>query len=145
MLLETVVEVREAVGEDVPVFVRISATDWREDGWTVEDSVRLAPLLRDAGADLIDCSSGGIIGGAGIPGGPGYQAHLAAAVRGTGVLSGAVGAITSPEQADHVIRSGQADAVLLGREMLRDPYWAYHAAKALGQTVETPNQYLRAW
>lgn len=145
LLLEVVVEVREAVGDDVPILVRISATDWRDDGWTIDDSVRLAPMLKDAGADLIDCSSGGILPRVPIPHGPGYQVELAAAVRAAGVPSGAVGLITAAEQADQIVRTGQADAVLIGRAMLRNPYWAMHAAQKLGETIEPPNQYRRAW
>jgi 2,4-dienoyl-CoA reductase-like NADH-dependent reductase (Old Yellow Enzyme family) len=126
--------------------VRLSATDWREDGWQVEDSVRLATLLAEAGVDLIDCSSGGIVPAVSIPVGSGFQTHLSEAVRGgSGVATGAVGMITSPRQADHIIRSGQADAVLLAREYLRDPYWPRTAARELGAEIQPPPQYARAW
>ncbi len=145
-LLEIIAAVRVSVGEEVPIFVRISATDWHEGGWSIDDSVRLAAILRDAGVDLIDCSSGGIIPSVPIPVGTGFQTPLAAAVRtGAGIATGAVGLITSPQQADHIVRSGQADAVLLARELLRDPYWPLRAAKALGEDVGVPDQYARAW
>ncbi len=146
LLLETVAAVRDAVGARTPVLVRISATDWRDDGWTVEDSVRLARSLDASGVDLVDCSSGGIVPDVPIPVGPGFQTPLASAVRsGAGISTGAVGMITSPEQADQIVRTGQADAVLLARELLRDPYWPYHAARKLGRPIATPPQYLRAW
>jgi 2,4-dienoyl-CoA reductase-like NADH-dependent reductase (Old Yellow Enzyme family) len=143
---EIVQAVRVSIGEEAPMLVRISATDWHEGGWTIDDSVRLSSLLKEDGADLIDCSSGGIVPSVPIPVGTGYQTSLAAAVRSqAGIASGAVGLITSPEQADHIIRSGQADVVLLAREMLRDPYWPYRAARALGQEIEAPPQYARGW
>ena len=146
LLSEVVGAVRLAVGDEVPVFVRISATDWLDGGWTLADSVRLAALLRGRGADLIDCSSGGIVPSAPIPVGPGFQTPLAAAVRsGAGIPTGAVGLITAPEQADQIIRTGQADVVLLGREVLRDPYWPYRAARRLGHDIDVPKQYARAW
>jgi 2,4-dienoyl-CoA reductase-like NADH-dependent reductase (Old Yellow Enzyme family) len=144
-LIETARATRLAIG-DLPLFVRISATDWREDGWTAEDSVRLALMLEEAGVDLIDCSSGGIVPDAEIPVGPGFQTPFASAIRNAGrIMSGAVGLITSPEQADHIVRSGQADVVFLGREMLRDPYWPRRAATALGAEMTAPKQYARAW
>ncbi|TVQ21304.1 MAG: NADH:flavin oxidoreductase/NADH oxidase [Spirochaetaceae bacterium] len=146
LLLETVAAVRDAVGDAIPVFVRISATDWRNDGWSVDDSVRLARLLDHAGVDLVDCSSGGIVPNVPIPVGPGFQTPLAAAVRlQAGIRTGAVGMITAPEQADQIVRTGHADAVLLARELLRDPYWPYHAARRLGHDVPAPPQYQRAW
>lgn len=145
-LMETVSSVRDVVGENLPVFVRLSATDWRKDGWTPEDSVRLASLLGEKGIDLIDCSSGGILPSITIPAAPGYQVPLAEEIkRGSGVATAAVGLITSPEQADLIVRNGQADAVFLGREMLRNPYWPYHAAGILNQEISVPEQYLRAW
>ena len=146
LLMETIVAIREMVGEDTPVMVRISATDWHPDGWTALDSVELARRMREAGVDFVDCSSGGIVPGIRIPTGAGYQTALASQVReGAGIATGAVGLITTPEQADQIIRSGQADAVLLGREMLRDPHWAQRAAKALDREVPSPSQYERAW
>ncbi|MFW5685452.1 MAG: NADH:flavin oxidoreductase/NADH oxidase [Spirochaetota bacterium] len=145
-LREIVTAVRASVGDEVPILVRISATDWRDDGWGIEDSVRLAQVLRGLGVDLIDCSSGGILPSVPIPVGTGFQTPLAAAVRERGgIASGAVGLITSPQQADHIVSSGQADAVLLARELLRDPYWPYRAARALGREIPAPEQYQRAW
>ncbi len=144
-LEETVRATRLAIG-DLPLFVRLSATDWRADGWTLEDSVSLSVRLGGMGVDLIDCSSGGIVPDVSIPVGTGFQTPLAAAVRKeAGVLSGAVGLITAPEQADHIVTSGQADVVFLGREMLRDPYWPRRAAAALGHPVVAPAQYERGW
>jgi 2,4-dienoyl-CoA reductase-like NADH-dependent reductase (Old Yellow Enzyme family) len=114
--------------------VRLSATDWVEGGWTLEESIELAKLLRLEGVDLIDCSSGGGVHNAVVPVGPGYQVPLSEAIRlGAGIATAAVGLITAPEQADEIIRNGRADIVLLGREMLRDPYWALHAAQKLKQ------------
>jgi 2,4-dienoyl-CoA reductase-like NADH-dependent reductase (Old Yellow Enzyme family) len=145
-LLEVVSAVRAAVGEEVPVFVRISATDWHDDGWGIEDSVQLASILRERGVDLVDCSSGGIVPAVPIPVGTGFQTSLAATVRArSGLTTGAVGMITAPQQADHVVRSGQADAVLLGRELLRDPYWPHRAARVLGHEPQVPVQYARGW
>lgn len=144
-LTETARAIRLAIGE-LPLLVRISATDWREDGWSVEDSVRLAGVLGEAGVDLVDCSSGGILPDVPIPVGTGFQTPLAAAIRAGGaVASGAVGLITAPAQADHIIRSGQADVVFLGREMLRDPYWPRRAAAELGAVITAPQQYERGW
>ncbi|MFA9438430.1 NADH:flavin oxidoreductase/NADH oxidase [Uliginosibacterium sp. sgz301328] len=143
---EVVRAVRAVWPDGLPVFVRLSATDWaQEGGWTPDDAVRLAALLREDGADLIDTSSGGTLARADIPLGPGYQTAFAARVRHeAGIASGAVGLITDPAQADHIIRTGQADIVLLARELLRDPYWPLHAAQALGHEQSWPTQYLRA-
>ena len=128
-----------------PIFVRLSCTDWVEGGWDLPQSVRLAKLLRDAGADLIDCSSGGMVPNAKIPVAPGYQVPFAKAIRAeAGIATGAVGLITDPVQADAIIASGEADVVLLAREMLRDPYFPLHAAKALGLDGPWPVQYARA-
>lgn len=127
--------------------MRISATDWVENGWDIEQSVALSDKLKSLGVDLIDCSSGGILPGAKVPVGPGYQTSFAQRIRQeAGIATGAVGMITSPEQADHIIRTEQADVVLLGREMLRNPYWALQAAKQLGHDSHLyPVQYERAW
>ncbi len=147
LLLETTDAVRAVWPEDLPLFVRISASDWAGGGWTVEDSVALARLLKARGVDLIDCSSGGAVPGVDIPVGPGYQLPFASRVkREAGVPTGAVGMITEPEQADRIIREGGADVVLLARELLRDPYWPLHAAKALGVEVKPlwEPQYQRA-
>ena len=139
--------VREVWPDDKPVFVRISATDWLPDreSWTLSDSVRLAPLLAEAGADLIDVSAGGIHPNQTVPdAGPGYQVPYAEEIRDrTDVPVGAVGKITEPEQADTVVRNGRADLAILGREFLRDPYWTLHAAEALDVDLEWPPQYRR--
>ena len=127
------------------MFVRISATDWVDGGWTVDDSIELARHLGSIGVDLIDCSSGGNTATIHAPIGPGYQVPLASAVRhASGVPTGAVGLITEPAQADMIIRRRDADLVFLARELLRDPYWPLHAARALGVDVPWPSQYLRA-
>jgi 2,4-dienoyl-CoA reductase-like NADH-dependent reductase (Old Yellow Enzyme family) len=143
--LEVTRAVREAFPVERPVLARISATDWVEGGWDLEQSVALARELREAGVDLVDCSSGGTVPGAKVPVGPGYQVPFAAAIRErAGVATGAVGMITEPAQAEAIVAGGQADLVLLAREMLRDPYWPLHAAQALGADIRWPDQYLRA-
>ncbi len=145
LVLEVVAAVREVWPERLPVFVRISATDWAEGGWNLEESIALAKRLVPLGVDLIDCSSGGLVATASIPAGPGFQAPFAAEIRrAVGVPTGAVGLITSAHQADHIVRSGQADCVLIARELLRDPYWPLRAAAELGHTTSWPAQYLRA-
>ena len=145
LLLEVVSAVRSSWPPELPLFVRISATDWAEGGWDIEQSVRLTERLKNAGIDFIDCSSGGNVPHARIPIGPGYQTAFAERIRReTGIMTGAVGMITSPAQADQIIRTGQADAVLLARELLRDPYWPLRAARELDQAVPWPVQYLRA-
>jgi len=137
--------VRKAWPEDLPVFVRVSATDWVEGGWDLPQTVRLARMLKDIGVDLIDCSTGGLVSDARIPAGPGFQTPFAAAVRNeAGILTAAVGLITEPSQAEQIIRTATADAVLIGRELLRNPYWPLYAAKALGVDMAWPAQYLRA-
>jgi 2,4-dienoyl-CoA reductase-like NADH-dependent reductase (Old Yellow Enzyme family) len=145
IVLETVAAVREVWREERPLAVRVSGTDWAVGGWTLDDTVRLAALLADAGVDLVDCSSGGTLPRVAIPVGPGYQVPFAEAVRRQGLLSGAVGLITSPEQAEELIRNGRADLVLLARAMLRDPYWPLHAARALRHDADIPVQYQRAF
>jgi 2,4-dienoyl-CoA reductase-like NADH-dependent reductase (Old Yellow Enzyme family) len=146
ILREVVEAVRMVWPERYPLFVRISATDWVEGGWTIHDSVALAMTLKPLGVDLIDCSSGGSAPHVRIPAGPGYQIPFAEQIRReAGILAGAVGIITEPAQADQVVRNGQADLVLLGRASLRDPYWPLHAAKRLGQEVPVPDQYARAF
>lgn len=138
--------VRDAVGPDVPVLVRVSATDWVDGGWDIADTVVLARELVAAGADLIDCSSGGAAARADIPVGPGYQAPLAQRVRHeVGVPTGAVGLITEPAQAERIVADGQADLVLLGRELLRNPYWPRRALAELGGQPDWPPQYGRAF
>jgi 2,4-dienoyl-CoA reductase-like NADH-dependent reductase (Old Yellow Enzyme family) len=142
-LQEVIAAVRTEIGPGIPLFLRISATDWVEGGWTIEDSVELA---RRVDVDLIDASSGGIASRAKIPVGPGYQVPFAEQIRReTGKLTGAVGLITEAQQADEIIRSGKADIVLLAREMLRNPYFAMRAAHNLGAKAEAPKQYLRAF
>ena len=127
-----------------PLFVRISATDWIEGGWTLEESVRLAPILKDMGVDLIDCSSGGNVHDAKVPVAPGYQVPFSDAIRKKGILTGAVGFITTAGQAELILQEGKADLILLARELLRNPYFALNAARELGEDVEWPMQYLRA-
>ncbi len=128
----------------LPLFVRISATDWRDDGWTPDDSVALARLLKSDGVDLIDCSSGGVVPGVKIPMGPGYQTGFAERVRReAGIATGSVGLITGAEQADTIIRSGQADVVFLARELLRDPHFPLRAARELRQEIAWAPQYVQ--
>ncbi len=138
-------EVRRAWPERLPMMVRISSTDWVEGGWDLPQSIELAKSLKEIGADLIDCSSGGAVPGAKIPAEPGYQVPFAEAIRKeVGIATGAVGLIVEPRQAEKIIASGQADVVLLARAMLRDPYWPLHAAHELGVDVRWPVQYGRA-
>jgi 2,4-dienoyl-CoA reductase-like NADH-dependent reductase (Old Yellow Enzyme family) len=145
MLLEVTAAVRADWPENLPLFVRISSTDWADGGWDLEQSIELSRRLKTLGVDLIDCSSGGLVPHVKIPLGPGYQTHFAERIREeAGIPTGAVGLITSPQQADHIVRSGQADAVLLAREFLRHPYWPLKAAKALGVKIAWPVQYERA-
>jgi 2,4-dienoyl-CoA reductase-like NADH-dependent reductase (Old Yellow Enzyme family) len=146
LTLEVANTVRAILPDKNPLFVRISSTDWKENGWTLDDSVRLAKHLLDIGVDLIDCSSAGVAPDAKIALGPAYQAPFAERIRKeTGILTGAVGLITDPDQANRIIGSGQADLVLLARQMLRDPYWPLHAAQVLKAPLEPPVQYLRAF
>ncbi|MGX1566805.1 NADH:flavin oxidoreductase/NADH oxidase [Streptomyces sp. NPDC055506] len=144
--LEVVDAVREVWPDDKPLFFRISATDWLEDGgWTADDTVRFAADLRAHGIDLLDVSSGGNASGARIPRGPGYQVPFAARVKAeTPLPVAAVGLITDVEQAEKILANGEADAVLLGRELLRNPSWARHAARELGGEVRVPDQYHRS-
>jgi 2,4-dienoyl-CoA reductase-like NADH-dependent reductase (Old Yellow Enzyme family) len=142
---EVVAAVRSAWPQELPLFVRISATDWVEGGWNIDESVKLAGELKGMGVDLIDCSSGGNVPHAKIPVGAGYQTAFAERIRReTGIMTGAVGMITSPVQAEHIIQTGQADAVIMAREFLRDPYWPLRAAHELDQPIAWPVQYLRA-
>jgi 2,4-dienoyl-CoA reductase-like NADH-dependent reductase (Old Yellow Enzyme family) len=146
LLCQVAEEIRKVWPERYPLFVRISATDWVEGGWTGEDSVALARKLMLLGVDLIDCSTGGNLPNVKIPVGAGYQVPFAAQVRAeAGILTGAVGMISEPAQADQIIRLGQADVVLMAREFLRDPYWPLHAAKSLHQKASPPPQYGRAF
>ena len=141
LLIEVVTKVRATWPADRPLFVRISATDWAEGGWTIDESVRLAVDLKQLGVDLIDCSSGGNVR-ASIPVGPGYQVPFAQRVRrDAGLATSAVGLITEAWQAETIIRTGQADAVMLGRAALRQPRWPLLAAHALNQSLTWPKQY----
>jgi 2,4-dienoyl-CoA reductase-like NADH-dependent reductase (Old Yellow Enzyme family) len=145
LLLEIVTAVKEAWPEEYPLFVRISASEYTEGGWSIDESIALSKILKDAGVDLVDCSSGGNVAGARITLKPGYQVGFAEAVKKqAGILTGAVGLITEPEQADAIIQSDQADIVLLARELLRDPHFALRAAHVLGHDVKWPVQYERA-
>ena len=142
--LEVVRALRKVLPADFPLLVRISATDWTENGWRPEDSVILARWLKEAGADLIDCSSGGNVS-ARIPVGPGYQVSFAASIKAEAdILTGAVGMITAVSQAEAILRNGEADLVIMARQMLREPYFALHAAKELGADIRWPVQYERA-
>ena len=147
LVREVVGAVREVWPERLPLFLRISATDWVEHGgWDIEQSVELARQVKPLGVDLIDVSSGGNVAQVKIPLGPGYQVPFAARIRReAGIATGAVGMITEPAQAETIVAEGQADIVLIAREQLRDPYWPYHAAKAAGITLPPPDQYRRAW
>ena len=137
--------VRESWPQEWPVFVRISATDWVDGGWDLAQSIDLCSHLRELGVDLIDVSSGGLTADAHIPAGPGFQTPFAAAIRReVNIPTSAVGLITEPMQAEHILRTGQADAIALGREMLRDPYWPLRAARELGAEIPWPVQYERA-
>ena len=145
LCLDIVDAIRAVWPDRLPVFVRISSTDWTDGGWDIDQSVELARRLRDRGVDLIDCSSGGNVATAKIPLGPGYQVPFAERIRReVGIPTGAVGLITEPRQANEIVSSGQADCVLLARELLRDPYWPLRAARELGHEISWPAQYLRA-
>lgn len=146
LTLRVVDAVRAAWPAELPLFLRISATDWVEGGWTLEDTVRLATVLRQRGVDVLDCSSGGQAPHARIPVEPGYQVPFAERVkRDTGMLTAAVGMITEPLQAEAIVAGGQADFVLLARELLRNPYWPLQAARALGLKPGAPPQYRRSF
>jgi 2,4-dienoyl-CoA reductase-like NADH-dependent reductase (Old Yellow Enzyme family) len=145
LVREVVAAVRAEWPARLPLLIRLSATDWVAGGWSADETVELCRGLKDLGVDLVDVSSGGLLPNAVVPAGPGFQTEFAARVRHeAGIASAAVGLITAPAQADHIVRSGQADVVLLGRELLRNPYWPLAAAQALGQTAAWPPQYLCA-
>jgi 2,4-dienoyl-CoA reductase-like NADH-dependent reductase (Old Yellow Enzyme family) len=145
-LRDTTRAIRQVWPDNLPLAVRISAIDWKPGGWQIEASIALAKLLKIEGMDLIDCSSGGAVPDAKITVIPGYQVPFAEKVRhGADIATAAVGFITEPKQADDIVRNGHADLVLLARQMLVDPYWPAHAAKALGHKLAPPNQYARAW
>ncbi len=144
--LEATEALRKVWPERFPLFVRVSATDWKEGGWTPDDSVQFAAALRARGVDLIDCSSGALVPDAVIPAAPGFQVPFAERIRHeAGIATGAVGLITDPQQANEIIQSSKADMVLMAREFLRDPYWPLHAARVLGFDFPPPVQYLRAF
>jgi 2,4-dienoyl-CoA reductase-like NADH-dependent reductase (Old Yellow Enzyme family) len=146
LTLEVTDAIRGVWAEQLPLFLRISASDWMENGWTVEDSVNLAKVVRGRGVDLIDCSSGGNTPAARIPVGPGYQVPFAERIRKEAdIRTGAVGMITEPQQAEAILSSGAADLVIVAREMLREPYWPIKAAEALGAPPHVPVQYQRAF
>ncbi|MGE5420727.1 MAG: NADH:flavin oxidoreductase/NADH oxidase [Chloroflexota bacterium] len=143
LLCRVIDSVKTIWPQENPLFVRISSTDWTEGGWTLEDSVRLAGVLIEKGVDLIDCSSGGNVFHAKVPVGPGYQVPFSEAIKKTGMLTGAVGMITTASQAESILADGKADIILMGRQLLRDPYFAMHSARELGDDITVPKQYLR--
>jgi len=146
LLRETIVAVRDAWPESLPLWLRISATDWVDGGWDVEQSIELARVAGGLGVDLVDVSSGGLDPRQEIATGPGYQVPFAARIRReAGVATGAVGLITEPAQAEAIVAGGAADVVLLAREFLRDPYFPVRAVRELGGEPSPPPQYLRAW
>lgn len=141
---EVATAVRTVWPSELPVFVRISATDWAEGGWDVDEAVKLCAMFKDIGVDVIDVSSGGLVSHQKITAGPGYQVPFAARIKQEAHIdTAAVGMITEPEQADQIIRNGNADMVLMAREMLRNPHWAFHAAQVLGVAAAWPLQYER--
>jgi 2,4-dienoyl-CoA reductase-like NADH-dependent reductase (Old Yellow Enzyme family) len=145
LLIEILTAIKTVWPADLPLFVRISATEWKEGGWDIEQSVKLSKLLKAMGVDLIDCSSGGNITNVKIPLVPGYQVPLSAQVKKeAGILTGSVGLITTAKQAEDILQNQQADIILLARELLRDPYFPLHAAKELNVDVKWPVQYERA-
>ena len=145
LLLEVVGAIRAVIPERMPLFVRISASDWTPGGWDIEQAIELAPELGGAGVDLVDCSSGGAVPHVKITVEPGYQVPFAERIRKEAkIATAAVGVITDSEQAEAIIQSGQADLIMMGRALLRRPYWPLHAARSLGQEIDWPVQYLRA-
>ncbi len=144
-LLEVMAAVQEIWPAALPLFVRISATDWAEGGWTAAESVKLSAILKEKGVDLIDCSTAGLVSWQKIPAGPGFQVPFAEQIKKeTGILTGAVGLLTEAAQMEEIVASGKADLVLIARESLRDPYFPLHAAQQLGVDLKWPNQYDRA-
>jgi 2,4-dienoyl-CoA reductase-like NADH-dependent reductase (Old Yellow Enzyme family) len=144
LICNVVDAVRNVLTTDNILFVRISATDWAEGGWSLEESVKLASVLKQKGVALIDCSSGGNVYHAKVELGPGYQVRFSEEIRKTGIMTGAVGLITTASQAESILQEQKADLIFIARELLRDPYFALHAAKELGDDVNWPEQYLRA-
>jgi len=146
LLRDVIAAVRAVWPAPKPLFVRVSATDWAEGGWDIDECVELARWLKQDGVDLIDCSSGGLVPHAKVPAAPGYQVPFAARIRReAGIATGAVGLITDAKQAQEILDRGDADLVIMARELLRDPYFARRAAKELGAKIEAPVQYQRAW
>ncbi len=145
LLLEIVETIRSVWPLNLPLFVRISATDWAEGGWDIDESIKLALILKAKGVDLIDTSSGGMVHNAKVPAGPGYQVLFAERIKNeSSILTGTVGLITQVQQAEDILQKGQADLIFIARESLRNPNFAFNAAKVLGDEIEWPNQYLRA-
>lgn len=145
LLLEVIERVQSVWPSTLPLFVRLSATDWTEGGWTIDDSVKLSGILKNKGVDVIDASTGGNVANAKIPVGPGYQVSFAERIKQeTGITTAAVGLITTASQAEQILTTGQADLILLAREFLRDPYFPLHAAHHLGDELAWPVQYERA-
>lgn len=145
LLLEIVNSVKSVWPEDLPLFVRISATDWVDGGWNVDEAVKLAAILKELGVDLIDCSSGGMVPHAKIPVAPGYQVAFAERIKNeAGILTGAVGLITEVKQAEDILANNRADLILIARASLRDPHFALHAARILEDDITWPVQYSRA-
>lgn len=145
LLVNIVKAVRKVWPANLPLFVRISVTDWMEGGWNPEEATELSSILKEEGVDLIDCSSGGLVPDAKIPAGPGYQVHFAEKIRReASMLTGAVGMITEARQAEEILSEGKADLILMGREMLRNPYFPLYAAGELGDDISRPLQYIRA-
>ncbi|RYE36591.1 MAG: NADH:flavin oxidoreductase/NADH oxidase [Sphingobacteriaceae bacterium] len=144
-LLEITTAVQKVWPQDLPLFVRISATDWADGGWTAEESVKLSLILKEKGVDLIDCSTAGLVSWQKIPAGPGFQVPFAAQIKKeTGILAGAVGLLTDAHQMEEILNKEEADLILIARESLRDPYFPLHAAAQLGVDLPWPNQYDRA-
>jgi 2,4-dienoyl-CoA reductase-like NADH-dependent reductase (Old Yellow Enzyme family) len=145
LLLEIVRAIHTVWPQNLPLFVRISATDWVEGGWNADEAVQLATLLKMENVDLIDCSSGGLVPYAKIPLGPGYQVQFAERIkRESNLLTGAVGMITEAKQAEDIIAKEQADLILIARASLIDPHFGLHSAQILGDDIKWPLQYLRA-
>lgn len=145
LLLETIESVQETWPAENPLLVRISATDWADGGWTLEESIRLSAMLKEKGVDLVDTSSGGLTLKQEIPLSPGYQVNFASAIKKeNGMATGAVGLITDAEQADEILNQGHADLIFIARASLRDPYFVLHAAHELGDEIKWPSQYERA-
>ncbi len=145
LCMEIIAAVQAVWPKELPLFVRISATDWADHGWDLTEALQLCAILKSLGVDLIDCSSGGLVKHQQIPLGPGYQVPFSAKIRSkTGILTGTVGLITEPSQSEEILKNGEADLILIGRESLREPYFTLKAAKELGDELSWPNQYARA-